>query len=227
MLLDELDSTIKRLSQLDKKEKAIQDAEKKAKNDTEYAALTSDFQQSMRKLKFAHSELNYSISNDTLLLIEDSIGKLEETVDAGVVDEEILTTAKQQISRRLNPAFAREWKDFHKKKTSSVAGKLATVGSLAPDKNHIEAIKESISDSGDWSTLSAKVDANTTKIVRFKKSIEEVDKIEEELNLTDEIKQFISLVTRGKAGITDLNEDIIEWIKKENLEDKFAIKFKA
>lgn len=226
MLLDELSSTVKRLSQLDKKETAIQDAEKKAKNDSDYSTLTSDFHESMRKLKYAHEELGYSLSDDTLQLLDDSLSKLQETIDAGVVDEDKLSTTKQQINRRLNPALFREWKDFYGKKTNSVVGKLATVGSLAPDKSHIDAIRKNISDSGDWSTLSDKVNATTTKIMRFKYSIEEVDKIEEELNLNDDIKQFISLVTREKAKITDLNEEILSWIKQENLEDKFTIRFR-
>ena len=42
----------------------------------------------------------------------------------------------------------------------------------------------------------------------------------------NEVKKFISLVTQGRARITDLNETVLEWIKNENLEDKFAIKFR-
>ena len=42
MLLDDLSSTVKRLSQLDKKESAIQNAAKKAQNDSEFSLLTSD-----------------------------------------------------------------------------------------------------------------------------------------------------------------------------------------
>ena len=226
MLLDELSSTVKRLSQLDKKETAIQDAEKKARNDSDYSVLASGLYESMRKLKYSHEELGYTISDDTFQLLDDSLLKLQETIDAGVVDEGILSTTKQLINRRLNPALSREWKDFHSKETNNLFGKLATVGSLAPDKSHIDAIKENISDSDDWSTLSDKVNASTTRIMRLKYCIDEVDKIEEELNLNDDIKQFISLVTRGKAKITDLNDEIISWIKKENLEDKFTIRFR-
>mgnify|MGYP003587839164 CR=1 FL=1 len=226
MLLDDLNSTEKRLSQLDKKETAIQDAEKKARNDSDYSVLASGLYESMRKLKYSHEELGYTISDDTFQLLDDSLLKLQETIDAGVVDEGILSTTKQLINRRLNPALSREWKDFHSKETNNLFGKLATVGSLAPDKSHIDAIKENISDSDDWSTLSDKVNASTTRIMRLKYCIDEVDKIEEELNLNDDIKQFISLVTRGKAKITDLNDEIISWIKKENLEDKFTIRFR-
>lgn len=226
MLLDELITTVKRLSQLDKKETAIQDAEKKIKNDRDYFTLTSGFHESLQKLKYAHEELDYVLSEDTLQLLDDSLSKLQEIIAAGVVDEELLLTTKQQINRKLNPTLSREWKDFHGKKTNSIVGKLATVGSLASDKNHIDMIRKNIFDSGDWSTLSDKVSVNTTKFMCLKHSIEEVGRIEEALNLNEDIKQFIALVTRGKAKITDLNDEILLWIKQENLEDKFLIRFR-
>ena len=219
MLLDDLSSTVKRLSQLDKKESAIQNAAKKAQNDSEFSLLTSDYYDCMQKLKYAHDELGYVLSSDSLT-------KLEDTIDAGVVDEELLRVTKQQINKKLNQALSKEWREFHSKKTNSVVGKLATVGSLASDKDHINTIRDNINDSADWNALSNNINATTTKIMRFKSSIEEVDKIEEELNLNDEIKRFITLVTCGKAKITDLNDEIMAWIENENLADKFTIRFK-
>ena len=200
MLLDELNSTVKKLSQLDKKESAIQNAEKKVKNDRDYHSLTLDFSESMNKLSYAHTELEYSLSDETIQLIDDSLKKLYEIIDAGVVDEELLQTTKTQITRKLNPALTREWKEFYSKKTNNVVGKLATIGSLAPDKNRIDTLRNNISESGEWSSLSDAAGPNTTKIMRFKSSIIEVDKIEEQLNLNDDIKNFIALVTRGTAG---------------------------
>lgn len=226
MLLDELNSTVKKLSQLDKKESAIQNAEKKVKNDRDYHSLTLDFSESMNKLSYAHTGLEYSLSDETIQLIDDSLKKLYEIIDAGVVDEELLQTTKTQITRKLNPALTREWKEFYSKKTNNVVGKLATIGSLAPDKNRIDTLRNNISESGEWSSLSDAAGPNTTKIMRFKSSIIEVDKIEEQLNLNDDIKNFIAIVTRGKAKITDLNDEIISWIKQENLEDKFTIRFR-
>ena len=202
MLLDDLSSTVKRLSQLDKKESAIQNAAKKAQNDSEFSLLTSDYYDCMQKLKYAHDELGYVLSNDSYDLLSDSLTKLEDTIDAGVVDEELLRVTKQQINKKLNQALSKEWREFH------------------------NTIRDNINDSADWNALSNNINATTTKIMRFKSSIDEVDKIEEELNLNDEIKRFITLVTRGKAKITDLNDEIMAWIENENLADKFTIRFK-
>lgn len=226
MLLDDLRSTVKRLSQLDKKESAIQNAARESQNDGEFSSLTSEYYDCMKKLKYAHDELGYVLSNDSYDLLSNSLTKLEDTIDAGVVNEELLRETKKQINKKLNQALSKEWREFHSKKTNSVVGKLATFGSLASDKDHINAIRDNINDSADWNTLSNNTNATTTKIMRFKSSIDEVDKIEEELNLNDEIKSFIALVTRGKAKITDLNDEIMSWIENENLADKFTIRFK-
>lgn len=226
MLLDEINNTVKKLSQLDKKETALQNAEKKAKNDSDYVTITEGFYESVRKIRYAHDELGYRLSDDILTLLDDTLLKLEKTIEAGIVDEDILSSTKQQINRKLNVLLSNEWEDFYSKKTNSVIGKLATIGSLASDKNHIEKIKENISAGKDWESLSEEVSSNSTKIMLFKSSIEEVDKIEEELNLTDEVKYFIAQVTRGRARVTDVTDNILSWIKKEELDDKFTIRFK-
>ena len=95
MLLDNIKETSKKLTQLDKKEKAIQDIEKKIKNDTDYAETVSDVYSSMNEIKVAYEKLGYSLSGDSLSLIDDSLTKLEGTIDAGVVDEESLNSVKQ------------------------------------------------------------------------------------------------------------------------------------
>lgn len=217
--------TSKKLSQLDKKEKAIQDIEKKIKNDTDYAETVSDVYGSMNEIKIAYEKLGYILSSDALSLIDDSLEKLATTIEAGVVDEENLNSVKQQLSRKLNPTLNKEWKKFHSQKQSSAIGKLATIGSLVSDAGHINTIRENIIAGGDWRNLSNLVNGKTV-LSRLCESIIEVDKLEESLNLNDEVKKFISLVTQGKARITDLNESVIEWIKNEDLEDKFAIKFR-
>ncbi len=226
MLTDDIKKTIKQLKQLDVLESVVQDAEKKAKNDSDFSSLVEDFSVSMSKLSFASKELEYSLTDETLQLIDEAIEKLENVISAGVVDEEELFTTKQHINRKVNPGLSKEWKVFHHQKTSVVAAKLATIGSLVLDKDKITSIRTNITNGNDWTGLSLKDDGKNTRIQLLKSSISEVDQIEEKLNLSPEIKDFVVLVTRGKAKVTDINSNIIDWIQKENLEEKFVVSFK-
>lgn len=226
MLTDEIKKSIKQLKQLDVLESAVQDAEKKAKNDSDYATLVTDFTTSMSKLYIANKTLNYELSDETLQFTEATIEKLESVISAGAVDKEELSAAKQHVNRKVTPNLSKEWKTFHQKKTSGISGKLATIGSLVQDQDRIVQIKTNISNGSDWDGLFLADVGTYTRLDLLKSSIDEVDEIEESLNLSDEIRDFVVLVTGGKAKISDLNENIIKWIKDEKLDEKFIVDFK-
>jgi len=226
MLTDEIKKSIKQLKQLDILESAVQDAEKKAKNDSDYATLVTDFTTSMSKLYIANKTLNYELSDETLQFTEETIEKLESVISAGAVDKEELSAAKQHVNRKVTPNLSKEWKTFHQKKTSGISGKLATIGSLVQDQDRIVQIKTNISNGSDWDGLFLADVGTYTRLDLLKSSIDEVDEIEESLNLSDEIRDFVVLVTGGKAKISDLNENIIKWIKDEKLDEKFIVDFK-
>ena len=71
-----------------------------------------------------------------------------------------------------------------------------------------------------------KDDGIHTRLELLKDGIDQVNQLEYNLNLSDEIKDFLVKVTSGKARATDVNENIINWIIKENLIEKFVINFK-
>ena len=226
MLTDEIKKSIKQLKQLDVIETAVQDAEKKAKNDNDFAILVTNFTTSIKNIFDAKRDLNYELSGETLQYAEDTIKKLEDVISAGVVDESELISAKQHIKRKVNPNLSKEWEEFHQKKTSGVSGKLATIGSLVQNRTQIARINSHIDRSNDWNDLSLADDGKHTRLELLKSSMDEVDQMEENLNLSDEIKDFVSLVTYGRAKVTDLNSRIVDWMIQENLVDKFVVDFK-
>jgi hypothetical protein len=206
-------------------EAILQNAEKKLKNDADFSTLVSDFATSMSKLSIACRELLYDLSDEALQSAEDSIEKFKGVISTGIVDEDELTAVKQHI-RKVNLNLLKEWKTFHQNKTSGVLSKLGTIGSLVQDEYKISQLTTNISNGNDWSNLSKVDDGIYTRLDLLISSINEVNQMEEKLNLSEEIKDFVILVTRGKAKVTDLNDTIINWIKEENLEDKFVVGFK-
>lgn len=225
MLTDDLKKTVKQLKQLDILESAVQDAEKKAKNDSDYAVLVSDFWISMQKISYANKELGFALADESIQLATDTLSMLENIISSGAVDEEELLSTRQQINRKLNPGLSKEWKAHHQKKTSGVVAKMATIGSLVQDQNKITSIRTNISNSSDWAGLLLKDDGTHTRLELLKSGIDEIDQIEEELDLSPEIRQFVMNVTKGKAKAIDITPEIISWIKKSDLQEKFVINF--
>lgn len=225
MLLDSLKSTNSALQQLNVRETAVQDAKKKAKNDQDYSQLVSDFYNSVRTLKYSHDLLGYSVSAGVIQSLNDTCRNLQKAIESGVVDEEILSKVKKQ-KNSLHRTLEREWKTFYEEESKGVFSKLDLVESLVPNKSHIEYIRNRIRDCEGWVNLSDGGDFNSIKIANFNSSLDEVGKLEEQLSLDDNIKEFIARVTKGNANITDLSEDVVRWIREKNLGDKFSIVFK-
>ena len=107
-----------------------------------------------------------------------------------------------------------------------VSGKLSSIGSLVSDKNKIDTIRTNINNGSEWAGLLLKGDSVHTRLELLKDGIDQVNQLEQNLNLSEEIKDFLVKVTSGKARVTDVNENIINWIIKENLIEKFVINFK-
>ena len=94
------------------------------------------------------------------------------------------------------------------------------------DKNKIDAIRANINNGSEWDGLLLRDDGVHTRLELLKDGIDQVNQLEQSLNLSEEIKDFLVKVTSGKARVTDVNENIINWIIKEKLIEKFVINFK-
>lgn len=227
MLMDSLSRSIKKMKHMDIVENAAMDAEKKAKNDADYRTVVEDFSNIVSKLHKAVTTMDYMVTSEAVQCLEDCMDKLNEAVTVGVVDADTLASARQQITRRVNPNLAKEWKAYHQMKTKSSLSKLDTLGNLAGSPNMIASIKANIAGGAEWAGLTFSDDGVHTRLSLLKESIDQIDELEEKLNLSDDIKAFIVKVTNKKARLADVTPSILEWIEKEGLDDKFVINFKS
>ena len=87
MLSDSLSKSIKKMKQLDIVENAALDAEKKAKNDSDYSTIVVDFSSSMSKLQKATQLMDYSITSETVTNLEEGITQLRNVISSGVAKD--------------------------------------------------------------------------------------------------------------------------------------------
>lgn len=226
MLVDDIKKSVTCLKRLDDAESAEQDAAKREKNDKEFASLVDSFTLSIEKLSSACEKLDYDPSDEMIQDAENVIEMMESTVSLGMVDETKLDRVKRK-SRELNGSLSREWGSFHRNKTEGILNKLNTFGGLMQEQNQVQQFRNRITESREWDGLSLADNGVHTRLDLLKATIDEVAHMEESLNLVEEVRDFIALVTRGKARVSDLNETIVNWIQKEGLNDKFVIGLKT
>ena len=129
------------------------------------------------------------------------------------------------ITKKVKPALTKEWNTFYQGKTKGIGNKLSTISNLVHDKERISRIREGIVNASNWSSIIEKDASEQTTCSKFKQAIYDVDHLEDELNLNDSIKAFVTKVMKGTARLTDVDEDILDWINSENLQDMFVVCF--
>ena len=226
MLSDRLTKSINKMKKLDAVESAALDVEKRAKNDADYRDVVCDFYSTVKKLQQSTTDLDFTVTNETVKLLEEGSDILQSAVSAGVVDADVLYGVRQHIRKKVNPALTSEWRNYYQKKITGSLPKLNTIGHLAANPESISSIRESITGGAEWTGLSLSDNGIKSRLELFKQGIEEIEALESRLNLSDEIKDFIVNVTAGKAKISDVNDIVLAWVKSENLEDRFVIRFK-
>ena len=226
MLYDILDKTINQMKRLDTFENAAINAELKAKNESDYKNLINDFYNTIKKIELAFLSLGYTVSVDTINNIEESLEIICKIESDGIIDIEPLSNAKQSINRKINPSLCKEWSLFYQNKTSGCISKLNTLGHLLPDNESTSTIKTNIVNGSEWNDLTICGSSNSSRLTLLKDALESINELEEKLNLSDDVKDFVAKVTSKKAKISDINDTIMEWISKEHLDDRFIISFK-
>ena len=61
----------------------------------------------------------------------------------------------------------------------------------------------------------------------LKKALDSADSLIEKMSLDQDIISFLTKMTSGKATIFDLNDKVMDWIKKESLEKRVKLTFTA
>ena len=227
MLLDDLTKSIKAMKLLDTRETDRLTAEKRAKNDEDFASLVDEFDSSVSVLKEAITVLDYRVPLETVQTLNDCSDLLCGVIDDGVADSSKLYDIRQHITKKMLPNLNKEWKSFHQKITGGPLAKLQTLGRLVTDEKGITEVRERIAAGDNWSNLSLLDENNDSRLILLKNGLSEIKRMEEGLNLTDNVRVFIDSVTRRNAKVSDITEDIVEWIKKEGLEDRFIVAFRV
>lgn len=226
MLTEKIAKTSKQLKQLNRVEIAFQDAEKKAKNDNDYERLVTDFTTFITNIDDARKTIGFEIDSNLLDEIKNTLNEIELILENDIVNEEILSKSKTNVNRRINKLIKEQWDEFYRTKTEGILGKITTISSLVEDRQQIVDIRKQIDEGCKWETLFDTNESGNSKLVLLCESIDKLEDIELKLNLSDDIRHFIYLVTNRCAKITDLTPAIIDWIKKEELEERFLISFK-
>lgn len=225
MIDEKLKSVLGEIKTYHRKSSAIKDAVKKQQNDEAFAESVDGMVISINKISQA-SKLKFIPDDSVLDNLEEILNNLEETIEYGEVDEDLLNRVSLK-TKRTNTELKREWNSFYQKQMLTQSGKLNLISRLSADKTTLDEINRRMNQAASWDNLHVVASNGESVFDNYVSSIDSLEQTENDLHLSPEIRSFLSNVNKGTAGIDDITPEIIAWIKEQKLEKVFSIKYSS
>jgi hypothetical protein len=217
------------LNDIDKVNKLMEDTNKQGEIITKYNRLQkiyNDIQEnekyillpliSLSNLNDYLSDIDISEIRNQMFYIIDMLNKLNKDIDK--IDDVKLTDINiiKDNAINLDGKIKINWQDYMKEKNEDILDSLILLEKLV-DKVQILQLKTAINKiSKDWPVTKDFLN-------KYNDAIHESTQLINGLNVTDNVREFLLLVTKGEATLEDIDENIFDWLKKHNLIEKMKI----
>lgn len=219
MLIDTLNECIIDMKTVRQMETASADTKKQAMADYNFKQLIFSLKQMIDEVNLAVENSEFRPSVNVISALKSFLGSCDKMVQVGAAND-ATTRYITDESKKLYAVIGKEWKEYYLNATANILSLLDIVKGIIPDEKKAIYAMNKIRKASSWNT-------SIDNYNYLKQGIEEADKILEDLDLEEDsvILAFLKLVSEGKATILNLTDEILAWIKAENLADKLYINF--
>lgn len=217
MLVDTLNEAIIDMKTVHELETASADTKKQATADYNFKQLIASLQQMVNEIKLAVDNSEFMPSANVVSGFKSFLASCDKVVQAGAANN-ATTQYVSSESKKLYAVMGQEWSEYYTKSTSNILGLIETVKGILPDENKATYATNKIKKAATWNT-------SIENFSYLKQGLQEANDILSEIDLDEKspILAFLKLVSEGNATIADLTDEILEWIKRENLAKKLYI----
>lgn len=218
MLIDTLNECIIDMKTVHEMETASADTKKQATADYNFKQLILSLKQMIDEVNLAVENSEFRPSSNVISALKSFLGSCDKVVQAGAANN-ATTQYITSESKKLYTIIGQEWMDFYFNATSNILSLLDTVKGIIPDESKAVYATNKIKKAASWNT-------NIDNYNYLKQGMQEADKILEDLDLVEdsEILAFLRLVSEGNATLLNVTNEIMEWLKKEELLDKISLR---
>ena len=219
MLIDTLNECIVDMKTVREMETASADTKKQATADYNFKQLVLGLKKTVLEVDLAVKNSDFRPSANVISALKSFLASCYKVIQVGAANE-ATTQYISTESKKLYAVMGQEWSEYYTKMSSHVISLLDTVKSILKDENKAVYAVNKIKKAANWNT-------SIDNYNYLKQGLAEADQILEDLDLDEdsEVLAFLKLVSAGNATILDLTDEILEWIKTENLGDKMYINF--
>lgn len=173
-------------------------------------------------------ESSFCWSDQLVTKVKRAVNKLKEINDDIPSDKNELNFIKGQVNDIARSAKG-EWDTFYSKTASAVNARLQILRRFELDSNDLDFLMKNLAEGKEWGMLGTNSEnyTNIPRIDSFQRAVSKVNQEFDNLQIDEEIDNFIHKVTAGTAGINDLTDHVLQWIKDNKFNNVFQVKFRG
>lgn len=215
MIFEKIHDRISRMKEYCRLKEMQENAAQQAVTDHKYderARQTHEFIQTIQyvkeNLKF---EIPDQVRSDVAILLE----KLDQVTVNGLADADRLVEADEQY-KKVYGEVSKAWKLHYVFLTKSQIGTLKVIKNISGEA--AEDLLKEISQAENWCNK-----ADTYG--QLDHALKHADDLITNLNMSQEVELFLKKMNMGRATLNDLDPEVLEWIRHEQLSGKIRLQF--
>lgn len=196
-------------------EETIKAGDEQKKINEQFRLLVKELDEEIKAYVFAVKNLSFTRSPE----IMEKISDLADYCDGALKGKVINVTENKNIRNSLKDveeAISETWKPFYEQQTCSLIEMIRLSRNIAG--MNVVAIESGISQCEVWTT-------DIDKLSKYSESVKMARDLVNKLNLSDNIVEFLKKMMSRSAKLSDIDDNILDWIHKENLGDRIKISF--
>lgn len=184
--------------------------------DHRYSILTEQLNLLVLALQYAKNNMSFQLSNPVIDEISSLLVAHKEAVQSGYADKDIVLQVETDIKTTQNN-IKKEWTKKYKSITDATISTLKVISDIDADK--VSECLEGIERGENWTT-------DINEFQAMNSSLQNANILISSLGLDAEIITFLQKMNSGKASVVDLDEKVMGWLKKEELDKKVKLSFR-
>lgn len=218
MLIDTLNECIIDMKTVREMETVSADTKKQAIADYNFKQMILSLKQTIDEVNLAVENSEFRPSANVVSALKSFLGACDKVIQTGAANN-ATTQYISSESKKLYAVIGQEWTLFYTEYTQNTLSLLDTIKGILKDEKKAIYAANKIKKASAWNSVFENYNF-------LKQGMDEAEGLLKELGLDEDspILSFLKLVSEGNATILDLTEDILKWIREENLAGKMHIR---
>ena len=215
MMIDILDKSIKDMKDLRQREERRDNKAAQETLDQRFSVLTNQIHSLMLALQYTKEEMQFQLNDQILIELESLLQESKGIVESGFAEKDPIAQM-ENAHKTVQQNIKKDWSKHYSSMTNSTKSTLQVISGIDTEK--VAKCLEGIAKGASW----------TTSIENFKamnRSLAEAKDLIDGLGLDQQIIVFWQKMYNGKATVTDLDENVLRWLRDESLDKRVKLSF--